>query len=82
MLEGVASLDEALSRARIRRNLPDPRTRRALRVANGLTQATIAKELDVARPQVSRYESGKRTPRAEVAERYAALLDRLLQEIA
>ncbi len=78
----MGHIDDALARARLRRNLPGPRARRALRVAAGLSQRDVAQELRVSRVQVSRYESGDRVPRPEIAARYAALLDRLRQEIA
>jgi DNA-binding XRE family transcriptional regulator len=80
-IASMAYLDEAIARARARRNLPDPRTRRALREAVGLTQLDVALVLGVGRVQVVRYESGERNPRPEVAERYADLLDRCRQEI-
>jgi DNA-binding XRE family transcriptional regulator len=81
-VDGVAYIDDVLARARARRTLPPPRSRRALREAAGLSQEQVAHALGVTRPQVSRYESGQRTPGVDVATRYAALLDRIRQEIA
>lgn len=60
--------------ARRRRRLPDPATRRALRVAAGLSQADVAACVGVDRASVSRWETGHRSPRGDTAEAYAALL--------
>lgn len=72
----MESLDAALTRAR-RRRLPDPAIRRLLREQAGLSQADLAATLDVTRTAVTRWELGQRSPRGELAERYAAALDRL-----
>ena len=69
-------LDAALTHAR-RRRLPDPGIRRLLREQAGLSQDELAEVLGVSRPAVTRWELGKRTPRGDLAERYAAALDRL-----
>lgn len=68
-----------LERTRTRR-LPPPAVRRALRERVGLTQADIASVLGVDRATVSRYETGKRTARGDLATAYRALLDRLARE--
>lgn len=70
-------LDALLAlQARLRR-LPDPSIRRALRVHHGLSQGQLAELLGVDRASVSRYESGDRTPRPSIAERYLDILERL-----
>ena len=70
-------LDALLAhRARLRR-LPDPSIRRALREHHGLSQGQLADLLGADRASVSRYESGERSPRAAVAERYLDVLERL-----
>jgi DNA-binding transcriptional regulator YiaG len=51
--------------------------RRALREANGLSGADLAKPLHVTRQTVSKWESGKRTPRGELLEAYVAVLEEL-----
>ena len=70
-------LDALLAhQARLRR-LPEPSIRRALREHHGLSQGQLARLLGVDRASVSRYESGERTPRPSVAERYLDVLERL-----
>jgi HTH-type transcriptional regulator/antitoxin MqsA len=73
-------LDQLLERARVRQILPDPQIRRLLRTRAGLSQADVANALGVGRVAVTRYESGQRTPRGELAERYVRLLERLARE--
>jgi transcriptional regulator with XRE-family HTH domain len=73
-------LDQLLEQARTRQALPDPPIRRLLRTRAGLTQAELAVVLGVDRVAVSRYESGGRTPRGAVRERYVAALARLAAE--
>lgn len=60
------------------RRLPEPDVRRLLRERAGLTQKELAEALGVSRPAVSRWESGRRTPRSsEARDRYRIALDRL-----
>ena len=66
----------ALTRAR-RRRLPDPAIRRLLRERAGLSQRELAEALGVSRPTVTRWELGQRVPQGDLAERYAAALERL-----
>ena len=70
-------LDALLARQARLRELPAPSIRRALRVHHGLSQGQLADLLGVDRASVSRYESGERSPRPRVAERYLEVLDRL-----
>ena len=76
----TSTIDRALRAARVRRRLPPPPARRQLREAAGISQLDVAQALGVTREAVSLWESGLRTPRAENAAAYVALLDRLAQE--
>ena len=70
-------LDALLARQARLRELPAPSIRRALREHHGLSQGQLARLLGVDRASVSRYESGERSPRPSVAERYLEILERL-----
>jgi DNA-binding transcriptional regulator YiaG len=70
-------LDALLARQAHLRRLPAPPIRRALREHHGLSQCQLAQLLGVDRASVSRYESGDRTPRPSIAERYLDILERL-----
>lgn len=56
-------LEEELTRARARGELPPPALRRLLRERAGLTQAALARALGVHRAVLSRWETGERRPR-------------------
>jgi predicted transcriptional regulator len=71
------TLDDAIEIGRARRRLPDPRVRRLLREAAGVSQAELASVVGVSRPSVSRYETGSRNPRGRRLLAYLAALDRL-----
>jgi HTH-type transcriptional regulator/antitoxin MqsA len=71
------ALDALLARQARLRRLPDPSIRRALREHHGLSQGQLADLLGVDRASVSRYESGDRSPRPSIAERYLEVLERL-----
>jgi transcriptional regulator with XRE-family HTH domain len=70
-------LEDALDAARARKQLPEPSLRRLLRERAGVSQAVLATAVGVDRASVSRWESGRRTPRGEQVERYRAVLQRL-----
>jgi transcriptional regulator with XRE-family HTH domain len=72
---------ERLHAAELRRSLPAPGIRRLLREGAGLSQDDIARILGVSRVAVTRYESGKRSPRGKVSEDYARLLQELAGEV-
>ena len=74
-------LDELLDRKTSRHRLPRPALRKLLREQSGLTQAEIAALVGVRASAVSRWESGARTPRADVLDRYVAILEQL-REVA
>lgn len=77
----MKSLERVLERARRRRTLPPPATRRLLREQWNLTQIEIADVLGITRECVSRYESGHREPRGAVRDKYVDLLERLTKGI-
>jgi len=76
----TSALDDALDRSRLRRRLPAPDLRRHLRERAGISQADVARALGVARPTISRWEAGARSPRGSDLLRYVDLLDRLMAE--
>ena len=69
---------DAVEEARLRRQTR-PERARAVRVAAGVSQESIARTLGVNRESIARWESGERRPRGEVLRRYAELLDKLEQ---
>jgi hypothetical protein len=79
-LNGMSILDDLLDEARARRSLPPVALRRLLRERAGLTQAELARSLDVDRATVSRWEAGIRAPRGRSWAAYAVLLERLDEE--
>lgn len=76
----TADLESLLTRAHLRRRLPDPPVRRMLRMRAGLSQAQFAAALGVSPAALSRWESGTRTPVGPFAEAYGTALDRLAVE--
>lgn len=48
---------------------------KASRIARGLSQEELAQRLDTTKQVVSHYERGERTPRVDVAARFAQVLD-------
>jgi transcriptional regulator with XRE-family HTH domain len=64
-----------ISQGRARRSpLPPPAVRRAIRVTAGVSQRDLAAALGVRSATICRYETGSRTPRAELRVRYARAL--------
>jgi transcriptional regulator with XRE-family HTH domain len=79
----LRGLGQAVRRARAQRRLPEPAARRQLREAAGLTQQELARSVGVSREEVSRWESGRRSPRrGRTLLRYLTLLDLLAAEAA
>lgn len=68
-------------KVQVQRHRIDPAVAKLIRIAAGLSQDDIARALDVARSTVCRWESGRRRPSAEQAEKYYALLTHV-QDIA
>jgi putative transcriptional regulator len=52
-----------------------------LRQSRGFTQDELAQRLGCSRVNISRYESGARRPRPEVAERIAALFGLRIEDV-
>jgi len=67
---------------RRRRSLPEPRVRKALRQAAGLTQEEVGAAVGVSGPTVSRWETGHRSPRGDALDSYAEVLATLAREMA
>ncbi len=65
---------------RLRRALPEPKTRRTLRVAAGITQSEVAEAVGVSRGAVCRWEAGSREPRGRTRRQYAEVLALLARE--
>lgn len=71
--------DRIRSRLRVRRDLPGPDQRRELRETAALSQQDLADIVGVTRQAISHWESGIRTPRGVLLDRYVEAL-RTLQE--
>lgn len=68
----------AVARAiHLKRALPPPTMRRALREASGISAAQLAGTMGVTRQAVSKWELGRRTPSGSLLEAYVAVLDEL-----
>jgi DNA-binding transcriptional regulator YiaG len=72
MSEMLNAVDALLSRPA---DLPPPQVRRALREADGLTQAEVAHALGIARISFLAWEKGQSRPRGERLSAYARLLN-------
>jgi transcriptional regulator with XRE-family HTH domain len=75
-------LERILKKARERKRLPEPVVRRLLREQAGLTQQQEADIVGCSRVEVTRWESGLRSPGPKFLRAYQALLDRLAREAA
>lgn len=62
--------EQIRSRLRVRNELPQPDVRRALREAAGLSQQEIADAVGVTRAAIGHWETGTRTPRGVLLDRY------------
>lgn len=76
----MTKLNDVMRKARAERLLPSPDERRAIREAAGVSQAAIGLILGVRPSTVTRYETGSRSPRGEMAVAYLRVLDRLRRE--
>jgi DNA-binding transcriptional regulator YiaG len=73
-------MDDLFAEVRAHRHLPDPAAARAIRLAAGVGQTRLARELGVHRVTVARWERGTRTPRGQFLKRYVELLELLRKE--
>ncbi|HSX67227.1 helix-turn-helix transcriptional regulator [Nocardioides sp.] len=64
------------------RGLPRPNEARRIREAAGVTQDRLAREVDVHRVTLARWEAGTRVPRGAERVRYARILAELQRVIA
>jgi len=76
----VEDMTTLIDEARARRELPSPALARAIREAAGVSQEGIARELEVTRMTICRWEAGTFKPSGQRRIAYAALL-RELQHI-
>lgn len=58
------------SHLQVRSDLPDPKQRKSIREAAGLSQQELADFIGVTRAAVANWESGTRTPRGQRLTRY------------
>ncbi|MFF6939986.1 helix-turn-helix domain-containing protein [Streptomyces lavendulae] len=75
----TSTAEKIRSRMQVRRDLPNPEQRRALRESAGLSQQELANAIGVTHQAVSHWEAGIRTPRGAVLDRYVDAL-RALRE--
>lgn len=73
--QGTRAATAVVERMALRRRLPTPQMRRALRVSSGLSAAEVAVTLGVTRQAISRWERGEREPRGPQLSAYVAVLD-------
>lgn len=62
--------EATISKVQVRRELPNGATLKALRLAAGLSQADVAREVGCSSAAISHYETGRSRPRPDVARRY------------
>jgi DNA-binding transcriptional regulator YiaG len=75
------SLESARARARASRLLPDPATRKAIRVGARMPRREVAGVVGAFERAVQYWEEGSRTPTGTRLERYAELLEALREEL-
>ena len=82
MVDREATFDSMIARAKARRALRiSPALARSLRQQADLTQREVGEVLDVSAVSVSRWESGSRVPRGDLAVRYLDLLRRACEAL-
>jgi transcriptional regulator with XRE-family HTH domain len=77
----MVEIGQLRSRVRVKRALPPPATRRALRIAARISLTEVAQTVGVTRQCVSPWELGVRTPQGDNLERYARVLAMLAKEL-
>ncbi|MFF2384073.1 helix-turn-helix transcriptional regulator [Streptomyces sp. NPDC058108] len=65
----ASSAEKIRSRLRVRKDLPNPDQRRALREAAGLSQQELGDAIGVTRQTVSHWEAGRYSPRGPLLDR-------------
>ena len=78
---GCMDTETLASRARARRELPDPSRARALRLASGVQLRELAELIGVSRRSLWLWETGKVKPNGRHMERYAQALAVLAREL-
>ncbi|WP_328746422.1 helix-turn-helix domain-containing protein [Streptomyces sp. NBC_00285] len=79
----ATTAEKIRSRLQVRRALPAPEQRRAIREAAGLTQKELADAVGVSRQAVTQWETGARSvPRGKLLDRYVEALETLKAETA
>lgn len=76
-----AAIGELVDEVRHLRRMPTPALARAIRESAGLSQARVAEALGVDRVTVTRWETGRRRPRGQIAREYVALIEKLRVEV-
>ena len=71
---------ELIGEVRAAHRLPSPAAARAIRLAAGVGQTRMARELGVNRVTVARWECGTRRPRGPLLQAYVDLLEDLQRE--
>lgn len=75
------TVNQLRERINLRKDLPSPASRRALRQAAGLTIYEVAEAVGVSFQAISAYELGTRSPRGKNLEAYVSAL-RVMREEA
>jgi DNA-binding transcriptional regulator YiaG len=82
LLDEMATLGELTRQIEVRRELPPPAVRRALRKAAGASLADVAAVVGVTDTAVAYWETGARSPRARNLETYLEVLRAFRQVVA
>lgn len=72
--------DSLIELVRLRKSLPAPPMRRAIRQAAGISEAALAASIGVTRAAVHNWETGRRFPHGDNLRRYAEVLGQLQDE--
>ena len=82
MYRSPTRVNDLIAQARARQTLRRwPVLARSKRIQAGITQREIGDVLGVTGVTISRWETGKRLPRGDLARRYLALLDAACEEV-
>lgn len=73
--------EQIRSHLSVRRDLPSPAERRALREAADLSQEGLARIVGATRQAISHWEAGIRTPRGVMLDRYVQALNALREGV-